>query len=207
MSIISNQLPRLHSANQSNNNISKTSSTSFKLLDEMTKQPEPIVGFGSDEISDNVKSLYRELSFDIKQTLDSDLPKRDYDLSYFSKVLKEITQVPTQVEVERHEMKKAILFSRLGIDFLKVKEIEVKIDMLTLTEQDVESSTALVQSDKDALRERIKDLKTQLEAQKVALMKGETPEKLEPLKNFEFKQVDEINPLYNQIQDSNKLLF
>ena len=175
----------------------------------MTKQPEPIVGFGSDEISDNVKSLYRELSFDIKQTLDSDLPKRDYDLSYFSKVLKEITQVPTQVEVEveRHEMKKAILFARLGIDFLKVKEIEVKIDMLTLTEQDVESSTALVQSDKDALRERIKDLKTQLEAQKVALMKGETPEKLEPLKNFEFKQVDEINPLYNQIQDSNKLLF
>ena len=208
MSIISNQLPTINSANHSdNNNITKTTTTRFKLLEEMSKQPEPMVGFGSDEISDNVKSRYRELGVDIKQTMDSNLSKRDYDLSYFNKLLKEITEMPIEVEVERHEMKQAVLFTRLGIDFLKVKEIEVKIDMLTLTGQDIESSTVLMQSDKETLLERIKDLKAQLEEQKVALMKGETPEELEPFKELEFKQTDEINPLYNQIQDSNKLLF
>jgi len=208
MSIISNQLPTINSANHSdNNNISKITSTSFKLLEEVSNEPNSMVGFGTDEISDNVKLRYRELGVDVKQTMDSDLSKRDYDLSYFNKVIKEITQVPIEVEVERHEMKQAILFARLGIDFLKVKEIEVKIDMLTLTGQDVESSTALMQSDKDTLLERIKDLKAQLEEQKVALMKGETPEEFEEFKDLEFKQTDEINPLFNQIQESNKLLF
>jgi len=208
MSIISNQLPTINSANHSdNNNISKITSTSFKLLEEVSNEPNSMVGFGTDEISDNVKLRYRELGVDVKQTMDSDLSKRDYDLSYFNKVIKEITQVPIEVEVERHEMKQAILFARLGIDFLKVKEIEVKIDMLTLTGQDVESSTALMQSDKDTLLERIKDLKAQLEEQKVALMKGETPEEFEEFKDLEFKQTDEITPLFNQIQESNKLLF
>jgi len=208
MSIISNQLPTINSANHSdNNNISKITSTSFKLLEEVSNEPNSMVGFGTDEISDNVKLRYRELGVDVKQTMDSNLSKRDYDLSYFNKVIKEITQVPIEVEVERHEMKQAILFARLGIDFLKVKEIEVKIDMLTLTGQDVESSTALMQSDKDTLLERIKDLKAQLEEQKVALMKGETPEEFEEFKDLEFKQTDEINPLFNQIQESNKLLF
>ncbi|WP_042149342.1 MULTISPECIES: hypothetical protein [unclassified Pseudoalteromonas] len=207
MSIISNQLPGINSANHSDNNISKTTSTSFKLFEVMSKQPDPMAGFGSDEISDNVQSLYRELGVEVQQTMDSSLEKREYDLSYFNKVIKEITEVPIKVEVERHEMKDAILFARLGIDFLKVKEIEVKIDMLTLTGQDIESSSALTQSDKDILRERINDLKVQLEEQKAALMKGETPEELEPFKALDFKQADEINPLYNQIQDSNKYLF
>lgn len=207
MSIISNQLPGINSANHSDNNISKTTSTSFKLFEVMSKQPDPMAGFGSDEISDNVKSLYRELGVEVQQTMDSSLEKRDYDLSYFNKVIEEITEIPIKVEVERHEMKDAILFARLGIDFLKVKEIEVKIDMLTLTGQDIESSSALTQSDKDILRERINDLKVQLEEQKAALMKGETPEELEPFKALDFKQADKINPLYNQIQDSNKYLF
>jgi len=208
MSIISNQLPSINSANQSvNNNTSNTTSTSFKLYEEVPKEPNSKVGFGTDEISEKTKKLYSELGIEVKQTMDSSLEKRDYDLSYFNKVIKEITEIPIEVEVERHEMKDAILFARLGIDFLKVKEIEVKIDMLTLTGQDIESSTALTQSDKAILLERINDLKAQLEDQKVALMKGETPEELEPFKSLEFKQTDEINPLYNQIQESNKYLF
>jgi hypothetical protein len=207
MSIISNQLPGINSANYSDNNISKTTSTSFKLFEEMSNEPNLMVGFGTDEISEKTKKLYSELGIEVKQTMDSSLEKRDYDLSYFNKVIKEITEIPIEVEVERHEMKDAILFARLGIDFLKVKEIEVKIDMLTLTGQDIESSTALMQSDKDTLLEHIKDLKAQLYEQKVTLMKGETPEELEPFKDLEFNQTDEINPLYNQIQESNKYLF
>lgn len=207
MSIISNQLPAVSSTSRSDaNKTANTSVAGFTLFEASSIESDTINSFNSEKISEKAKILYGQLREDITQTMDSGLERREYDLSYFNKIIKEITEVPIKVEVERHEMKEAILFARLGIDFLKVKEIEIKIEMLTLTGQDIESSTALTQSDKDIFRERINALKMQLEEQKAALMKGETPEELELFKALEFKQTDEINPLYNQIQDSNKYL-
>ncbi|MBU2970872.1 hypothetical protein KO527_16085 [Pseudoalteromonas sp. C2R02] len=207
MSIVSNQLPAVSSTSRSDaNKTANTSAAGFTLFEASSIESDTINSFNSEKISEKAKILYGQLRQDITQTMDSGLERREYDLSYFNKIIKEITEVPIKVEVERHEMKEAILFARLGIDFLKVKEIEIKIEMLTLTGQDIESSTALTQSDKDIFRERINALKMQLEEQKAALMKGETPEELEPFKALEFKQTDKINPLYNQIQDSNKYL-
>ncbi|PAJ75349.1 hypothetical protein CJF42_05770 [Pseudoalteromonas sp. NBT06-2] len=177
MSIISNQL---------------FTTTGFKLFEEIFKESNLIDKFTRNSISERVQSVYSELSIDVKSK----------ELDFYNKIIQEIIDIPIEVEIEQDEMKLAILFSRLslGIGFLKVKEIEVKIDMLTLTGQHIKSSTALTQSDKYTLLQRIKDLKAQLEEQKTGLMKENTPEELEPFKEVDFKQ---INPLYNKIQESN----
>ena len=132
------------------------------------------------------------------------LKDRDYELNLFDKTLKEIMNIPIEVEIERHEMKEAIVFARLGIDFLKLKELDVRIDMLTLAEQNVGNSSYLTKSDKNIFSERIKELKAQLEQQKEALITGSNPNELEPLDALKFEQIDEITPLYNQIQESKK---
>ncbi|PAJ75283.1 hypothetical protein CJF42_05845 [Pseudoalteromonas sp. NBT06-2] len=209
MSLISNQLLGLNGFDTSqarlgNKNGSDMTETHFKLFEEVAKKSNLRGERSVAEISDKTKALYSELSIDVKQTIKPYLKDRDYELNLFDKTLKEIMNIPIEVEIERHEMKEAIVFARLGIDFLKLKELDVRIDMLTLAEQNVGNSSYLTKSDKNIFSERIKELKAQLEQQKEALITGSNPNELEPLDALKFEQIDEITPLYNQIQESKK---
>lgn len=71
------------------------------------------------------------------------------------KTLDAIVSEPVDIKMTAQELKRSIIFARLGIDYEKVKELEEKIDMLSLAKQEVENSSTLSSSDKNTLLTRI----------------------------------------------------
>ncbi|SFD46456.1 hypothetical protein [Pseudoalteromonas denitrificans] len=160
-----------------------------------------------DDIPQKTKDLYNEITSGVKESIDTNLTPRERLLAFFDKTINEIMTAPIEVEIEPHEMREAILFSRLGVDFLKVKEANVRMDMLTLAKDAIDKADKLTQPDKQVFYDRIKDLKLQLEQQIADLMKGVEPEESDKQEALKFEKIDEVNPLLNQLQQSKNFKF
>lgn len=71
--------------------------------------------------------------------------------------------MPIDVEILPSEINEALTFNNLGINYLDYKELKVRMEMLSLTEQDIDEDSALHRFDKEKLRNMTADLSAQLQ--------------------------------------------
>ncbi|KZN63777.1 hypothetical protein N473_15785 [Pseudoalteromonas luteoviolacea CPMOR-1] len=126
-----------------------------------------------DEISDQAREYY-QLALEIaKERVDPELEdERLREIQLYKETTIEIMDMPIEVEIEQHEINEALLFGSLGIDFLKYKEMGVRIDMLNLMEQDINSSQTLLSSDKEKLKSVLNERRQVLERQREEMLAG-----------------------------------
>tara|TARA_R110000850_G_scaffold150425_4_gene272999 strand:+ start:244 stop:567 length:324 start_codon:yes stop_codon:yes gene_type:complete len=81
--------------------------------------------------------------------------------------------VPIEVKIDRDEVNTAILYNRLGISFLDVKRVEVRMEILNLaqTEVDNDADKGLIRKDQQlALTKKIDENLEKLTAQRQSLL-------------------------------------
>jgi predicted transcriptional regulator len=87
----------------------------------------------------DVDALYKSLKQEVKAELDA-LPVEEKALTsfdYLNSQIDKIMNTPIEVKIDRDEMNKAILYNRMGINYLDVKELEMKMELLVLAKDDV----------------------------------------------------------------------
>ncbi|MCF6440492.1 hypothetical protein L1077_13730 [Pseudoalteromonas luteoviolacea] len=89
------------------------------------------------------------------ERVDKSQSAKNQQIQLFKETVIEIKDIAIKVEIEVDEVNEALLFSSLGIDFLKYKEAGVRTDMLSLLEKDVYQSEGLTVSEKQALIDTI----------------------------------------------------
>ncbi|MDP4984243.1 hypothetical protein [Pseudoalteromonas tunicata] len=155
------------------------------------------------EIPDSTRTLYKKITDKVTSELDVRLNSREKAISYSRNSIDAILNEPIEVEMTPQDLKRAIIFARLGIDYEKVKELEAKIDLLTLAKEEIEQSIALTATDKAALLEQIEEEQTNLNEKIEALMKGHEGKELDALEQVLYgKQANGVDLLANLQQAS-----
>ncbi|MBQ4880524.1 hypothetical protein J8M21_25310, partial [Pseudoalteromonas luteoviolacea] len=109
-----------------------------------------------DDISDQTKRYYYEQVLpNARERVDKSQSAKNQKIQLFEESVIEIKDIAIKVDIEIDEVNEALLFSSLGIDFLKYKEAGVRADMLSLLEKDVYQSEDLTVSGKQALIDTI----------------------------------------------------
>ncbi|TQF67703.1 hypothetical protein [Pseudoalteromonas luteoviolacea] len=162
-------------------NMNNHAAFSQSLQDALTAKPKNIdpnlvmpisLNTNFEEITEQAQQYYRQALDAAREHVDTSLDMRNQELQLYRETVIEIMDMPIEVEIEPHEVNEALLFGSLGIDFLEYKEMGVRIEMLNLTEQDVNSSEALQISDKEKLKELIDEQRSKLESQREELLAG-----------------------------------
>ena len=81
--------------------------------------------------------------------------------------------VPIEVKIDHDEVNTAILYNRLGISFLDIKRVEVRMEILNLaqTEVDNDADKGLIRKDQQlALTKKIDENLEKLTAQRQSLL-------------------------------------
>ncbi|AOT11187.1 hypothetical protein [Pseudoalteromonas luteoviolacea] len=126
-----------------------------------------------DEISDQAHEYYQFALEIAKERIDPELEdERLREIQWYKEATIEIMDMPIEVEIEQDEINEALLFGSLGIDFLTYKEMGVRIDMLNLMEQDINSSQTLLTSDKEKLKSVLNERREVLELQREEMLAG-----------------------------------
>ncbi|MCG7547369.1 hypothetical protein [Pseudoalteromonas sp. Of7M-16] len=125
-----------------------------------------------EEISEQAKAYYERALENAKEYVNPDLDERSQAIQLYQETTIGIMDMPIEVEIEQHEINEALLFGSLGIDFLKYKELGVRIEMLDLMEQDINNSTELLASDKEKLIAVIDEKRSMLEMQREEMLSG-----------------------------------
>lgn len=126
-----------------------------------------------DEISDQARDYYQFALEVATERVDPELEDdRLKEIQLYQETMIEIMDMPIEVEIEQHEINEALLFGSLGIDFLQYKEMGVRIDMLNLMEQDINSSQTLLTSDKEKLKSVLNERREALELQREEMLAG-----------------------------------
>jgi len=155
------------------------------------------------EIPDSTRTLYKKITDKVTSELDVRLNSREKAISYSRNSIDAILNEPIEVEMTPQDLKRAIIFARLGIDYEKVKELEAKIDLLTLAKEEIEQSIALTATDKATLLEQIEEEQTNLNEKIEALMKGHEGKELDALEQVLYgKQANGVDLLANLQQAS-----
>ncbi|AOT11186.1 hypothetical protein [Pseudoalteromonas luteoviolacea] len=119
-----------------------------------------------DDISEQTKGYYYEQVLpNASARVDKSQSAKNQKIQLFEEAIIEIKDIAIKVDIEIDEVNEALLFSSLGIDFLKYKEAGVRTDMLSLLEKDVYQSKELTISEKHTLIDTIS-----LERDKFALL-------------------------------------
>lgn len=114
-------------------------------------------------ISEQARTFYQVAKDNAQKYVDSSLPEKQQHIQLYQETMREIMEMPIEVSVEPHEVNEALLFNNLGIDFLAYKELKVRIEMLDLTEQEINEDKSLPDYEKDKLTDNIDELKARLE--------------------------------------------
>ena len=122
-----------------------------------------------------INALYSQ----IKTAADAQLdvfkaPNKDIQpFDYLQNNIDAIADYPIEVNIEPDEINTAILYNSLGINFLDVKRIEMRMDLFELAKDDVKNNekAGLIRKDQaDALNEKIQGHMDLLLDQKQALL-------------------------------------
>jgi hypothetical protein len=135
---------------------------------------------------ENVAVLYNELKLGAKEKLDGmNLGKEELKPSdYHNATIEEIMKFPIEVKIERDEINQAIIYNRLGINYLDVKKLEVKMELLALAKGEVlqqKKQGAITEVQAQLLVDKIEHYQMQLTEEKQNLLEGRQPQKNEQL--------------------------
>lgn len=145
-----------------------------KLNQAEEYQPQSAVGLLTKNLplSEQAKALYNTAKDKASQRVDETLSDRERSIETYKETMIEIMEMPIEVEILPSEINEALIFNNLGINYLDYKELKVRIEMLSLTEQDIDEDVALHRSDKEKLRNMTADLRAQLQLQIDDLLAG-----------------------------------
>ncbi|MBE0357228.1 hypothetical protein [Pseudoalteromonas phenolica] len=137
-------------------------------------QPESAVGVLTKNLplSEQAKHLYNTAREKASERVDDTLSDRERALETYKETMIEIVEMPFDVEISPSEINEALIFNNLGINYLDYKELKVRMEMLSLAEQDIDEDSALHRSDKEKLRNMTADLRAQLQLQIDDLLAG-----------------------------------
>jgi len=123
----------------------------------------------------NLEAIYKEIKLTVKSELDAvNLGKEKltpYD--YLEGSIDKIMSHPIEVKIDRDEVYTAIIYNRMGINYLDLKKIETRIGLLELAKEDVETSEkkGIVRKDQTQhLYQQISGNRDKLENEKEALL-------------------------------------
>ena len=171
------------SAAANTDNTDKVASTEFsKIYNDQFAKTDQFTEFKySRRISNinqaEVAEIYARLKEDVRTELD-DFNFENKELKpfdYLNANIDEIMDFPIEVKIERDEINQAIIYNRLGINFLEVKEIEVRMELLNLAEAEVkeqESKGHISGNEAQGLFDQIESSRTQLMNKKQKLLEG-----------------------------------
>ncbi|MCO7189008.1 MULTISPECIES: hypothetical protein [unclassified Pseudoalteromonas] len=114
-------------------------------------------------ISGQARTFHQIAKGNAQKYVDLSLPEKQQHIQLYQETMREIMEMPIQVSVEPHEVNEALLFNNLGIDFMAYKELKVRIEMLDLTEQEINADKSLPSYEKDKLKDNIDERKARLE--------------------------------------------
>lgn len=123
-------------------------------------------------LSEQAKELYHIAKDKASERVDDTLSDRERSIETYKETMIEIMEMPIDVEILPSEINEALIFNNLGINYLDYKELKVRMEMLSLTDQDVDEDLALHRSDKEKLRNMTADLRAQLQLQIDDLLAG-----------------------------------
>ena len=126
---------------------------------------------------EEVKAKYEEIRNNAKESLEAaNLTNKELKpFDYLEGTIDEIENAPIEVKIDRDEVNTAILYNSLGISFLDVKRVEVRMEILQLAKDDVTKSaeSGLIRKDQaDQLNQKIEDQMARLIEEKENLMAG-----------------------------------
>jgi len=134
----------------------------------------------------DVVALYNELKQSVKDKIDlMNVEKKELTpSSYYHATIDEIMNVPIEVKIERDEVNQAIIYNRLGISYLDVKKLEVKMELLALAKEDVmqqKKKGVITEEQATRLVEKIEGFQEQLQEEKQNVLEGRLPKITEQL--------------------------
>ncbi|NRA55492.1 MAG: hypothetical protein HRU23_15225 [Gammaproteobacteria bacterium] len=179
ISLNANQTMQWQHAQLSANNLGKSSIFSLESI-EKTPSANAINQLRSSNRISNIdptelKALYSQIKTHADAQLDAaNIQNKDLQpFDYLQNNIDTIADYPIEVEIEPDEVNTAILYNSLGINFLDVKRIEMKMDLFELAKNDVKENekAGLIRKDEaDALNKQIQGHMDSLLDQKQALL-------------------------------------
>lgn len=125
---------------------------------------------------EKVQALYDEIKAESNSELEAfnleNKALKPFD--YISSNIEKIMNYPIEVKIERDEINIAILYNSLGISFLDVKRIEVKMELLELAKEEVAQAEKAGQISKDeanTLKKMIEENMNSLSEENKAFLK------------------------------------
>jgi hypothetical protein len=97
-----------------------------------------------------VKDIYQQIRIATKDELDN-ANHKDQNLTsfdYLNGAVDKIMNYPVDVKIEWSEVNTAILYNRMGINFLDIKRIEVRMELLALASEEIERDKNTISRDK-----------------------------------------------------------
>lgn len=134
------------SKKSSNQDVEETSSYSRNIENKSSTSNSIDELRYSTKISSINKEEVRILFNEIKAKANSELEaynitnKKLEPFDYLSNNIDEIMEYPIEVKIERDEIEMAILYNSLGINYLDVKRIEVRMELLEIAKEEVSQS-------------------------------------------------------------------
>lgn len=123
------------------------------------------------EVKAHYESIKNAARKELDETNFENKKLEPYD--YHNATIDKIMDVPLKVEIDRDEVYTAILYSRIGISFLDVKEVEMRMEVLNLAQEkineDVESG-AIRRDQHQKLSEKIENNLNHLEKEKQSIL-------------------------------------
>ncbi|WP_340679406.1 hypothetical protein [Paraglaciecola sp.] len=127
--------------------------------------------------SADVKEVFEQIKQEAKEKLEANNFENKVlkSFDYINASIDEIINHPIEVKIEKDEIYTAILYSRMGIDFLDVKRIEFRMELLKLAQDDVVklAKSGLIRKDQETtLVNKIEGHNSQLLEEKKRLLEG-----------------------------------
>jgi len=162
-----------------------------EIYNEQLPKPEPIAQIESSSristINDaDVVALYKAINQEVKEELEAQsIEDKEIDpFDHLAGNIDSIMNFPIEVNIERDEINQAILYNSLGISYLDVKEVEVRMELLAKAKDDVnqQKKQGLIREDQaQNLLDKIERFQTQLEDKKQSLLDGNSKNNNEKL--------------------------
>lgn len=122
-----------------------------------------------------VKDIYQKIRSEANEDLDeaSDKSQGLTIFDYLSEAVDRIMDYSLDVKIEWKEVNTAILYNRMGINFLDIKRIEVRMELLALARQELEENKASMSAEKrQKLAEKIDNNLSELANRKQSILDG-----------------------------------
>lgn len=120
-----------------------------------------------------VKDIYQKIRIEANEDLDSaNFTEKVFTIfDYLDGSIDKIMGYPLDVKIDRDEFNTAILYNRMGINFLDIKRLEVRMELLELARKESQENKHFMSMDKfKALIEKIDDNLLKLEDMKQSIL-------------------------------------